>query len=296
MGFADKNVTDMKVTLDDSQHLFVSVYLEGLYETVDSGHTWQQHHVNSRINEIAISPVTNKTLYLATMSSGGLYRTVDGGQYWEPIPDSPSLPYNLLSISIHPTDPNILFVGAQQWESGQGRLFKTINKGETWHALPDFTALDIVFNPITAHIMYAGTTNGVIKSTNAGETWLPANSGLPVDNPKDIFEIILHPNNADHLYAATENGIYTSFDATDSWKPLLTGTETRSIIFHPSNSKTLFTGTQQGIHVSHNNGASWYLLTGCLDNVHINKLMFDLIDPTLLWIGTNNGLWSCHLE
>lgn len=297
VAFSGEDVTDLQNALNETQHLYASVYLQGLYETVNGGNSWQKHNnVNTRINEITISPMTNQTIYLATMSSDGVYQTLDGGQQWMPLSGSPSMPFNLYDIAVNPTEPEIILVGGRQWEQGWGALFKTNNSGETWHSITGFTPLDIVFNPISSNIVYVGSSSGVIKSVDTGESWILINDGLPSEEPYNVYEVVFHPNDPDYIYIATATGVYGSRDAGDNWEPLLTDIDTRSIIFDPDDEETLFAGTNNGIYVSHNDGANWYSLDGCIDSLRFNSLVFDLVEPDLLWAGTSNGLWSCHIR
>ncbi|MCX6295529.1 MAG: hypothetical protein NTX97_05600, partial [Bacteroidetes bacterium] len=82
-------------------------------------------------------------------------------------------------IAFHPTNPNIIWVGAPA-----GGLWKTTDAGATWStntdALPTLGVSSIAIDPTDTNIMYIGTGDqdagdsygiGVLKSTNGGLTW-----------------------------------------------------------------------------------------------------------------------------
>lgn len=67
--------------------------------------------------------------------------------------------------------------------------------------------------------LYAGTTYGVFKSTNAGRSWQAADFGVPT-----VFVLAVDPHTPTTLYAGTfRNGVFKSTDGADSWSAANTG-------------------------------------------------------------------------
>lgn len=73
------------------------------------------------------------------------------------------------SVAVHPTDPNIIFVGGDN-------LYKTIEGGWMWDTVADFRARSIIFKPSYPDTMYAingegSYSDGVYRSTDGGDSW-----------------------------------------------------------------------------------------------------------------------------
>src|SRR4030042_6359164 len=71
----------------------------------------------------------------------------------------------------------------------------------TYVGLNDYLVYTIAVDPNSSSILYAGTAgNGILKSTNRGDTWTPINNGI--SNYTGYFTtIIVDPTNRNVLYA-----------------------------------------------------------------------------------------------
>ena len=71
----------------------------------------------------------------------------------------------------------------------------------------------LAIDPITPSTLYAGTDDGVFKSTNAGATWVA--TGLTTTF---VFAVAIDPSTPSNLYAgAGGGGVLTSTDAGATW-------------------------------------------------------------------------------
>src|SRR5262249_18031647 len=84
-------------------------------------------------------------------------------------------------LAADPVTPDILYAA----ENSFGSIRKTTDGGSHWSflpitpgVLPVFSVLAVAVDPANASIVYAGTSRGVYKSTDAGGTWKIANNGL----------------------------------------------------------------------------------------------------------------------
>ena len=141
-------------------------------------------------------------------------------------------------------------------------------------------------------MLYAkgSTSNGVLKSTDNGAWWQPANNGI---NP--WVRVILPAAEAPGLvYAATGAGVYVSYDRAGHWQILWAGPTVRALARDPRDSRALYAGTAHGIYVSYNAGGSWYPLGPCAADTGVNRLVFSPFSPSVLWAATDDGLWECR--
>jgi hypothetical protein len=88
----------------------------------------------------------------------------------------PGLPVSPLSGALAPVPAN----GSTPYSVAAGLLFKSTDGSDTWTALSGARGVYSVLcdsqNPAT---LYAGTSHGVLKSTDSGSIWMGANAGLP---------------------------------------------------------------------------------------------------------------------
>jgi len=120
-------------------------------------------------------------------------------------------------IAIHPTNPNIVYVGTgetnnrQTTSFGDG-LYKTTDGGATWTHLglrETQTISRIVIDPknpetvyvaVGGHLFGANAERGIYKTTDGGKTW---NKIKFVDDNTGFTDIAMDPSNSSTLYAAS---------------------------------------------------------------------------------------------
>ena len=193
---------------------------------------------------IAINPLNPNTIYTGT-AAGGLWRSHTGGlgADWEHVPTGfPVLGVN--AIAIQATDTNTLYIGtgevyrygcaigglvvrATRGSYGMG-ILKTTNGGSTWQQSLDWTCNQkrgvqcIRLNPLNPRTVFAATTEGLYRSTDAGGTWVPVlNVLLAQDiaiNRMDTTKILVTCGD----FASTGRGVYRSTNGGVSFA-LVTG-------------------------------------------------------------------------
>jgi photosystem II stability/assembly factor-like uncharacterized protein len=109
---------------------------------------------------------------------------------------------------------------AQSMDGTRGGVYRqTIGDGG-WQRLSNGLPEDAQVHAITVHpehtdTVYLGTTKGVFRSTNRGDSW----QRLSLPGDPDIWAICIHPQNPRILYAGTSPpGVYRSDDSGDSWR------------------------------------------------------------------------------
>lgn len=136
------------------------------------------------------------------------------------------------SIIVHPTDPNILYIG-----SVSGGVWKTTNAGASWFPLKDnmenLAVCSMVMDPTNSNVIYAGTGEGffnldairgegIFKTTDAGANW----TRLSSTNNSNFYYVnkLVIDNTTNTLYAATRKGLFASTDGGSTFLSLLVGT------------------------------------------------------------------------
>ena len=104
-----------------------------------------------------------------------------------------------------------------QFDSG-GRLFQTIDSGGSWRLRGTLAGVSfLVVDPTDSSTSYASTGRGVIKSTDGGENWAVADSGLA---GSAFATIAIDPLTPSTVYGVTQRGVFKSTDAAQSWNRL----------------------------------------------------------------------------
>ncbi|NWF49220.1 MAG: T9SS type A sorting domain-containing protein [Ignavibacteriaceae bacterium] len=171
----------------------------------------------------------------------------------------------IVTGSYHPTDPNIIYIGA-----ANGGVWKSTDGGVSWSPLTDYQASlsmgAIVIDPYNPNVIYAGTGEatysgasyygrGLLKSTDAGNTWSHITNGLPLSTY--FSRIVIRPNFPDQLLAALGSaGLFRSTDAGLSWTVLASG-RCDDVVFTPNGDTAFAVGSGIGIVRSIDGGATF---------------------------------------
>ena len=170
-------------------------------------------------------------------------------------------------IAFHPSDSNIFYVGAPV-----GGIWKTTNGGISWTTSTDFLSCigisDIVINPLNPNIMYMATGDkdagdsyslGVMKSYDAGETWVPTTLTFESQLARKVNRLLIHPTDTATIYAATSYGIYKTTDGGETWIRKKLG-HYKDMAFKPNNPSIIYAASTSSIHRSINNGETFSIL------------------------------------
>jgi photosystem II stability/assembly factor-like uncharacterized protein len=205
------------------------------------------------------------------------------------------------SIAFHPSNPNIIYVGA-----AQGGVWKTTNGGINWIAVTDglssLSCGDVVIDPSNPNTLYLGTGeqnysgdshygDGIFKSTDAGTTW----SKIATTAVGTYFsKLAIDPSNTSTVYAAGNQGIYKSTNSGVNWTSTSSITYTNCIIIDPTNTQTLYTssGTSYSsgtVRKSTNGGLVWLMTTnGLPSGTGRIQLAMATGNPNILYASISN--------
>ena len=248
-------------------------------------------------------------------TGGGIFRTTDNGSNWvlltNGISDS-NYVYSLATL-----DSNI-FAGTDF--SG---LYLSTNFGVTWTEIGGGLINHVNTLTIDGMNVYAGTGNGVFRSTNLGETWsshvldsiwvysiLAEGTRLWVGSSHGVFfskntginweqinngalntTVFSFVKNESNIYAGTDSGIYVIPIDSITWTKISDLTFVFSIL---SINNNLLAGTAHGIFLSTTNGSNWTEVDSGMTNKDVNTLIF--MDD-YLYAGTwDSGVWKRPLN
>jgi photosystem II stability/assembly factor-like uncharacterized protein len=237
-------------------HVFyIGVNNGGVWKTNDYGRTWKpifDEQPTGSIGAIAVAPSNPDILYVGSgeglqrpdLSVGdGVYKSIDGGKTWQHLglADGQQIPV----IQVDPRDPNRVFVailGHPYGANAERGVFRSTDGGKSWQKVlykdENTGAVALEFDPSNADIIYAalwasrqgpwengawqGSTSGLYKSTDGGNTWRQLTKGLPkTDEGLGRIGIGVCPSYPKCLFAmvdAREGGLYRSDDGGENWR------------------------------------------------------------------------------
>jgi photosystem II stability/assembly factor-like uncharacterized protein len=267
--------------------------LGGLWKTTDGGLNWTNSNTDqlpiTGCSDVAINPENTQIMYLATgdanattsqltMPSVGIFRSFDGGVTWGGNIMNWQLGWNLniYKLLINPVDPDTVFAATT------GGIYRTVNGGTNWVMMQSGQFTDIEFKPGNPNIVYAvaGIFSGgtFYKSTDAGATFVPVTSGLPLSSNVARLEIGVTPAAPDYVYvvAVKKNtwdfyGFYRSVDDGDNFT---------------------FRSSTPNILSGMAGNQAWYNLAMAVSPIHKDTL---LVGATNIYRSLDGGLtWTKH--
>ena len=229
----------------------------GVFKSTDGGVVWKpifDKQQSQSIGALAVSPSNHEIVWAGTGESwvrsgisigDGVYKSTDGGATWQRM--GLELTGRISRIIIHPTNPDIVYVGAVGHGYGPQKergVYRTKDGGKTWEQtlfVNENTGVsELAMDPTNPNILFAGTWefviytwgkysggngSGVFKSTDGGTTWrrLTPAQGLP-EAPLGKIAVSIAPSNPQRIYALIETGwngkgsLWRSEDGGEQWK------------------------------------------------------------------------------
>ena len=180
-----------------------------VWESLDSGEHWKKLTVITAegsnpgaergLNIVAASYLGNSSSKLMALGDGaGVFVSDNDGKSWQKSNGGlPAKGFDLGRLAVHPTDPNIAYIGLAWTRDDNGKvapgaIFKTSDGGKTWAkkakglgqvitdpnnqaVISNYSAIAVA--PSSPNILYTcdgSWAQGIIyKSTDGGESWSP---------------------------------------------------------------------------------------------------------------------------
>lgn len=174
-----------------------------------------------RLNAIAFDP-SDASIIWAGSPSGGLWKTTTGGNNWSSTVDNlPTL--GVSAILIDYTNASVMYIGTGDRDAGDAEgmgVFHSTDGGATWepwrNGMGNCVVGRLLMHPSNHNLIFAATSNGIYRTTDAGANWTQIISG----NFKDI---VFKPNDPTIVYAASGGNFYRSTDTGLSFSQVTSG-------------------------------------------------------------------------
>lgn len=233
----------------------------GVFKTTDSGVTWTlTSNGPDYVRALAIDPADPATLYAGTQS--GLFKSVDAAGHWAPA-NTGLIDKSIVAIAIDPRNTSTVYVGA-----GIG-IAKSNDRGSSWRAIntglpAPLTAAGFAIDPSNTSTIYIATWapsqavpfeayvgDGVYKSTNGGESWMPVYNGF---FPGGMHSVVIDPRSPSTVYAIrptfqAPGVVVRTTDGGASWVSISAGLPylATGLAVDPAIAGTVYAGTSAGV-------------------------------------------------
>jgi hypothetical protein len=139
---------------------------------------------------------------------------------------------------------------------------------------------------VHGNYVFAGTnSNGVLRSSDSGESWIPVNSGLP--DSVSALSLAVSDNN---IFAGTSRGIFVSQSDGTTWSAAGSGVPAGDSVNSLAVSNgVVFAGTALGVFYSANSGMNWTAFNTGFASVNIASLAAD--GSTLFAAAADGTIW-----
>lgn len=269
----------------------------GILKSVDGGNTWIKSldwglNQERGVWEIRVARTDPNIVYAATTI--GTFKSIDAGITWVMVHDVPMT----MDMEIHPTDPNIVFVGCGNLGSTGRGIYRTQDGGQTWEKAPAPVPKDfggkIMLSIFDADpsIVYASIGNGI--GFDDGFTWLcrtdDGGDNWSIVNTEDYsmfqgwfaHDIDVNPTNSEDLQAVGitiwdgQNGGSTLSNTTvgglapiaipplgePDGPPNFTHSDHHDVLYDREDPQTIYYANDGGLYVSSDGGQTFQSING----------------------------------
>ena len=237
-------------------------------------------------------------LFLGTTNSW-LYESLDEGAAWHRLAKLGSGDGFVLDhIVVDSADPSIMYAGAWK-DSDSGGLWISHNAGHTWSELSGFKGRPVhalVQAPSDPRTLFAGTLEGVFRSSDGGATWTQISP--PGSNEiHEIESLAVDPRDPDIVYAGTWHLPWKTTDGGKTWhnikQGLIVDSDVFSIIVDPERTHTVYLSACSGIYKSENAGVLFHKIQGIPTEARRTRVLAqDPENRQVVYAGTTEGLYK----
>lgn len=155
-----------------------------IFRTTTGGSYWNwMNNPAGLTGGVSIHQCRDYPEVVAVAGRSRFWITTDGGTTWEDRTSGLLLSGRISDVHVHPNDPNTILMTCSTYSTTVHQVYKTTDQAMSWFPidddLPDEPANTIEIDPSNPEHYFLGTDLGVWVSFNAGEDWLPFNTGLP---------------------------------------------------------------------------------------------------------------------
>lgn len=204
-------------------------------------------------------------------------------------------------VKVIPGSPDT-FIACTWSDISPGELLRSTDSGQTWTLLTNYihhAMTEITVDQNQPDTIYISGSSQVTKSTDGGDTWASASTGLP--GALGVYCVSSSPHDPQILLASNDDGIYRSTDGGGSWAFVPSGMATldsQHFAFSPATPGLVVAVTFSPYRVilSEDDGLTWADASGTLTGYSLQDVVFSIDGQTLYVATYNNGVFAASLS
>ena len=234
-----------------------------------------------------------------------------GASYARGAPAAESIQY-ISAIQVNPKRPNIVYASTL----GPDSVLKSPDAGKSWSVAdtgltnqaspPDSEDLRVdalALDPRSPNVLYAGTGNGVYKTSDGAKTWKLASNGMdiPTGHPHrlaegSIWAMAIDPLHTSTVYAGGRGGVWKTTTRGATWKRVLRY-RALHLAVDPRRPNTVYASAgagSQSIYKTVDGGGRWRGSgsPGLRDGYFGHPIVVDRRAPGTVYAGGSRGLYA----
>jgi len=330
-------ITDIEMPLNQSDVIYVGAASGGIFKTQDAGASWEQIFNDIptiSIGDLAIDPQNPDVIYAGTGEANsssfsflgsGVYKSEDAGASWH-FSGLENSAYIGRLIVDHSNSERLYAAacGNLFTPSNDRGIYRSTDGGDHWEQVLFVTdttaAIDLVQDPVNPDVLYAafwersrgleyrhshGTTTGIYKTTDGGDSWEELTTGLPdATQDKGRLGLAISVSNPQVLYAYYDMPsqnifVYKTTNSGESWQRIdnnyLDGMGSSfawyfgQVRVHPEDENKVFVLGQYSYRTD-NAGGNWIDINNSSVHVDHHAMFFDL-NSGKTYLGNDGGLY-----
>jgi photosystem II stability/assembly factor-like uncharacterized protein len=294
-GLHGKSLRALSIAVSNPR-ILVAGALDGIYRSRDGGREWERispenHAEIKNIESIAIDPVDPEVIYAGTWHLP--WKTEDGGKSWHSIKKGVIEDSDVFSIVIDQSRPANLFISAC---SG---IYRSETAGELFRKMQGIPysarrTRMLQMDPADHNVVYAGTTEGLWKTTDAGLTWKRMTGPGVVIN-----DVLIDPRRPSRVLLATDRGgVLASDDGGLTFTASnrgFTHRQTAALLVDHDDNSVIYAGLLSdkefgGVFISRDAGQTWQQMSNGLDGRDV--FLLRQADDGSILAGTDHGIFQ----
>ncbi|MBU1148896.1 hypothetical protein KKI23_02280 [Patescibacteria group bacterium] len=267
---------------------FIATSTAGIYLTDNRGESWQSIGLSGNITDMVIDPTNSQTIVAA--QGPIIYKTHEQFSQIDNIYTNPD-GSSIVTVLIDKYNPSRYFAASKK-----GQVIVSIDGGITWSTQYQFNEeLNKIYQAESdSRVMYALTSKGLYRSTDAGADWENLNEYLnDFRNAKKVHQLFVDPANHNHIFIATDYGLLQSLNGGNTFAPIKTLVPFSEIpikVFtaNPQNTQQMYFSVGNTVHRSTDGGVNWKTIETLPSRRNISYFLVDRNNTNTIFLGVKS--------